>query len=500
MPRILEITDSGRISFVDGAGAEIAFVDENTISLAAGGSLDLSDGTNTFSWTVPTGMVADVSLAPPNADGSAEQVIRTDGAGALSFVNNTVRLRDGGGNIFEFTTPGSMVGNVSIELPSADGSNEQVMRTNGAGVLTFIENTVRLSDGANLFSFTTPGSMVGNVSLELPSADGSAEQVLRSNGSGVLSFVNNTVRLRDGTGNIFEFTTPGSMAGNVSLELPSADGTAGQFLKTSGAGVLSWDDPVSEVTGGGTANTVPRWTTTSALGDSQIQDDGTSTGVNRAPLTNAALVVDGNGFSQGINVQPSTESAGTPASIFAITNNANQALYCRRSAGTGTVVVIQSQAAGAGDCLLLDLDNNNDALQIEVANANARAININANASPTLNPIETNVGGGTPAHLSTSGVWTDASCFRRLKTDFEDIDVLHYMKQLLKCKLQKHRPKHLPHGTKKLHVYQDDLVRRFGLVEAGIRPGEIATVALACIQGLVAILTENKVLPKKAFT
>ena len=47
--------------------------------------------------------------------------------------------------------------------------------------------------------------------------------------------------------NYIGLKAPGTVAANVTFTLPNADGSNGQFLKTDGAGALSWSTP----TGGG---------------------------------------------------------------------------------------------------------------------------------------------------------------------------------------------------------------------------------------------------------
>jgi hypothetical protein len=92
----------------------------------------------------------------PNADGTENQFLKTDGSGNLSF--GTV----------SFSTPLTVIGNAtsgsSIRLP---------------------EDT---DNGSNYVSLKAPDSLASDLTFTLPSADGSAGQALITNGSGVLSF------------------------------------------------------------------------------------------------------------------------------------------------------------------------------------------------------------------------------------------------------------------------------------------------------------------------
>lgn len=66
----------------------------------------------------------------------------------------------------------------------------------------------------------------------------------------------NGIRLADSdSSNYVGFRAPGSVTSNLVWTLPSADGTSGQFLRTNGAGVLSW--ATAEGGGGGGGETSP---------------------------------------------------------------------------------------------------------------------------------------------------------------------------------------------------------------------------------------------------
>ena len=70
------------------------------------------------------------------------------------------------------------------------------------------------------------------------------------------------------------------------LKYPTVDGTSGQVIKTDGAGNLSWVSVTSgTVTGTGTTNYVPKWTGSSAIGNSVIYDDGTNVGIGTSSPT-----------------------------------------------------------------------------------------------------------------------------------------------------------------------------------------------------------------------
>ena len=121
------------------------------------------------------------------------------------------------------------------ELNVADGSNLQVLTTNGSGTLSWTSKT-DATVGANTIGIT-----------ELNVSDGSAGQYLTTNGNGTLSFATDST-------NVTGTSVGGDLSGTVGnaqivanavgvTELNISDGTNGQLLKTNGSGTLSFTDP-----------------------------------------------------------------------------------------------------------------------------------------------------------------------------------------------------------------------------------------------------------------
>ena len=163
-----------------------------------------------------------------------------------------------------------------------DNNANATITTQGTGDLTLNTNsgtnsgTITIADGANGNISVTPNGS-GKViidGLSHPTADGSANQVIKTDGSGNLSF---TTLASGGLGNISEDTSPQLGAdldvvthgivstsnrniaitpngsGKVVLDgisHPTADGTNGQALVTNGSGVLSFST-ISAGSGGG---------------------------------------------------------------------------------------------------------------------------------------------------------------------------------------------------------------------------------------------------------
>jgi hypothetical protein len=105
-----------------------------------------------------------------------------------------------------------------------------------------------------------------------PSDDSAINQIVigyNATGAG-----DDTVQL--GNTSVNNVKTSGTItAGTVTY--PNADGTANQVLKTDGLGTLAWSTPSSGASG--TTNYLSKFTGTTTLGNSLVYDDGTNVGV-----------------------------------------------------------------------------------------------------------------------------------------------------------------------------------------------------------------------------
>jgi len=141
-----------------------------------------------------SGKVVIDGLSHPTADGSANQVLKTDGSGNLSFVDQS---SGGIASVAADTTP-QLGGDLDINGQSIiSASNGNIAITpNGSGKI--------ILDG-----------------LSFPTADGSADQVLKTDGSGNLSFV---AQSTGGGGGSLTATASGALS-NGQLIVVNADGT-----------------------------------------------------------------------------------------------------------------------------------------------------------------------------------------------------------------------------------------------------------------------------------
>jgi hypothetical protein len=109
------------------------------------GALALNNAANTFSTTLQSGAVSsNVTFTLPTADGTPNQVIRTDGSGNLSFVNDT---DTGIANVQADTSP-VLGGNLDVNGNSiVTASNGNVtFQPNGTGVVDFKNDNTQVSE------------------------------------------------------------------------------------------------------------------------------------------------------------------------------------------------------------------------------------------------------------------------------------------------------------------------------------------------------------------
>jgi hypothetical protein len=198
-----------------------------------------------------------------------------DGADDISFATidytaNTVNWLDSNVSVTGLTT--TATGTVITLADTANTSTVNLIIDNQKEV-RFRETT---ANGVNYVGLKAPASLSADLTYTLPSADGTAGQFLSTNGSGVLSFAtagltgatstatgtvltlsdtaitstqnliidnDKEVRFREATANgtnYVSLSAPTTLASDLSLTLPSADGTSGQVLQTNGSGVLSF--------------------------------------------------------------------------------------------------------------------------------------------------------------------------------------------------------------------------------------------------------------------
>ena len=203
-----------------------------------------------------------VGIAELNvADGSNLQVLTTNGSGTLSWTSKT-----------DATVGANTIG--ITELDVSDGTNGQALTTNGSGTLSFTTISGDPSMGGDLSGTASNAQIVANAITATEIASNAVDGThiaLGSDASGDIMYYNGTnyVRLAKGTNgevltlasgvpswaadstNVTGTSVGGDLSGTVGnaqivanavgiAELNVSDGSADQVLKTNGSGTLSF--------------------------------------------------------------------------------------------------------------------------------------------------------------------------------------------------------------------------------------------------------------------
>jgi hypothetical protein len=191
---VIDARDSGnhiKLKGVDGSGV---IVDTSTMWINAGGGNYLTDSEIKVTWS----SVEIFGLSYPSSDGSNGQVLTTDGAGNLTFTDIPSSIS----NVVEDTTP-QLGGDLDvldkkivsstgdIEINSGFENNIILKGTDGTAHVVVDTGKFWVNTGGGNYltnSKFTVDSAVKIHGIAYPSTDGSNGQVLTTDGSGNLSF------------------------------------------------------------------------------------------------------------------------------------------------------------------------------------------------------------------------------------------------------------------------------------------------------------------------
>jgi hypothetical protein len=270
-------SSSGNLDFVDWT------TEVSRVSITAGGNVGIGttspssklsvEGTTSIYSSV-SGNFTSLSLQNTSTSVSARNI--------LQFSNNVgaVGLIDVFGGNWSPTGGGDDVANGFRILAPSDGGLSLRASTSTIRFYTGSSERMRITSAGNVGIGTTSPTVTLEVSGRgLITSSGSSDTfaVTHSSGSGI--GVNITkggngeglyVNKTSGSGNAV--TIVGTLNATT---LVKSGGTSSQYLMADGS-VSTLTNPV---TGTGTTNYVPKWTSGSAIGNSQIFDDGTNVGI-----------------------------------------------------------------------------------------------------------------------------------------------------------------------------------------------------------------------------
>jgi len=267
----ITVADStGQVTIAD---AVLRTVDIN------GGNID---GTAIGASTPSTANISTLSLGGVQVTANAGEINQLDG-----ITSTVLETNDVGSSVLAYDA--NLQGFVdAVTLPTSDGTNGQVLTTDGAGNVTFAS----ASGGISAVVDDTTPQLGGNLDV---------------NGQSIVSAT---------AGNI---TITPDTTGSIILDgqsWPQADGSADQYLKTDGAGQLSYGDAlenVSEDTSpqlGGNLDVNGNYIVTTSNANLEVAPDGTGTFVVRGNDNSAKIVLNCEVNSHGVTIASPPHSAG----------------------------------------------------------------------------------------------------------------------------------------------------------------------------------------------
>lgn len=220
------------------------------------GALDISGSSGLNNGRVrlagPSGMTSTVTFTLPAADGTPGQFLSTDGSGNLSFAT--------GG-----TGTGDNLANADLTQTAAQN------RTYTLADSTFLSFQTSIGTGPSLIRLVDEGSQTNDKII----FQGKAENIkIWGNDGAAAGGISFREAINNGNAEV-TIKAAASMGSNYTLTLPDSDGSPNQVLKTDGSGNLDWVDQtaiptlnITRVAGTGGLGEVPFYSSNNLVLDS----------------------------------------------------------------------------------------------------------------------------------------------------------------------------------------------------------------------------------------
>lgn len=152
---------------------------------------DTDNGSHSISLKAPASLAADVVLTLPTTDGDASQFLQTDGSGVLSWATGGGGTPGGSNTQLQFNDSSAFGGDAGLTYDKTGNiltCDTQIVIGGNAtaqGSLKLLEDT---DNGSNYIIVQPPAAITANTTLTLPDGAGASGQVMKTNGSGNLSW------------------------------------------------------------------------------------------------------------------------------------------------------------------------------------------------------------------------------------------------------------------------------------------------------------------------
>lgn len=302
------LTASRTLTLPDVTGTLVTTGDTGSITSAM-----IADGTIVNGDISPTAAIAVTKLAI----GTARQVLQVNAGGTAAEWTNDLALPGTLGVTGATTFTGAVTANNSVTL-------------NAQNQLRFAD-----SDSSNYVAFRSPATVSSNVLWTLPATDGTNGQLLRTDGAGTLSWVSNTA-----TGDVVAANNNALTGANTFFNTTGQTfGTAtiandGIILQGRAGGTLSYRVTLVPTTLSASRTlTLPNVTGT-------VVTTGDTATVSNTMLTNSSLTVNGTAISLG--------GSGTVNTANAVTfNNSNSGVASGSTFNGSSAITVSTNTIGA---------------------------------------------------------------------------------------------------------------------------------------------------------
>jgi len=207
-----------------------------------------TNGSGVTTWATATAGAAgsDTQVQYNSGGALAGDAGLTYNAATNTLTTDVAQLGTAGSTTGELKMSGSTSGTVTIKpsiaagtytltLPTDDGAANQVLRTDGSGVLSW--NGAPPGGSSGQVQYNASGTLSGDAGLTYDAANDTLSTKIVQLGTAGSAL--GQLKMSGNTSGTVTLQTAAA-AGTYTLTLPTDDGTANQVLQTDGSGVLSW--------------------------------------------------------------------------------------------------------------------------------------------------------------------------------------------------------------------------------------------------------------------